>query len=287
MPRQRTKSLLSINTDLDGLLFNILLNIAAILVSTGYGFSRVNRLAKIAFVQAATSADRESSSRLSIARIAALTGLTRTEVSQIVRAKNGKAIAAGRSTNRVTRVASGWVEDKRFSQKRARPRPLEFSGSGNTFTELARQYSGDIPPKALLTEMIRLGLARQGKHGKVIFVRSDVVHSRRTTAALKAVIPMISFLAKASTTQTDTELTSRTDKIEIKFSSLPQVFAAIRELQGRHRAFVAALEGLGSRVDGQTRYAINVSVAVAATNPRASTAELNPISSNRESKARK
>ena len=287
MRKQHVKVLRSAKNDLDDLLFDILSNIAAILVSTGYGFSRVNRLAKIAFVQAATSADQGSSSKLSIARIAALTGLTRTDVSQIVRARNGKTRATDRPINRLARVASAWASDKKFSQVGVGPRPLDFSGPGNTFTVLARQFSGDIPPKALLTEMIRLGLARRNKHGKLILVRADVVQSRRTTAALRAAIPLISFLARASTAQVDSELTSRTDKVEVKFSSLPQVFAAIRELHGRHRAFVAALESLGSRVSSQSRYAINISVAVAATNPRAPIAErrLNPPS--RVSKARK
>jgi hypothetical protein len=164
---------------------------------------------------------------------------------------------------------------------------LDFSGPGNTFTALARQFSGDIPPKAILTEMIRLGLARRDRHGKVILVRSDVVQPRRTTAALRAAIPLISFLAKASAAQVDSELTSRTDKVEVKFSSLPQVFAAIRELHGRHRAFVAALGSLGSRVSSQGRYAINISVAVAATNPSAPIAGRRLSARSRVSKARK
>jgi hypothetical protein len=285
MPRQHAKASRSAKNDLDSLLFEILSHIAAILVSTGYGFTRVSNLAKLAFVQAATSANQIQGSRLSIARIAALTGLTRTDVSQILRPRKSKTV--GKPTNRITRVASGWAADKRFLHKGARPRPLDFSGTGNTFTALARQYSGDIPPKALLTEMIRLGLARRNKDGKLVLVRSEVVHSQRTTDALKAVVPLIGFLARASTTQLDKQLTSHTDKVEVSFSSLPQVYAAIRELHGRHRAFVAGLEGLGSRADRQNRFAINISVAIAATNPRASSAERHLISSSRESKARK
>jgi hypothetical protein len=285
MPRQHAKASRSAKNDLDSLLFEILSHIAAILVSTGYGFTRVSNLAKLAFVQAATSANQIQGSRLSIARIAALTGLTRTDVSQILRPRKSKTV--GKPTNRITRVASGWAADKRFLHKGARPRPLDFSGTGNTFTALARQYSGDIPPKALLTEMIRLGLARRNKDGKLVLVRSEVVHSQRTTDALKAVVPLIGFLARASTTQLDKQLTSHTDKVEVSFSSLPQVYAAIRELHGRHRAFVAGLEGLGNRADRQNRFAINISVAIAATNPRASSAERHLISSSRESKARK
>ena len=269
------------------MLLEILSSIAAILVSTGYGFTRVNELTKLAFVRAADSADLKSGPRLSIARIAALTGLTRTDVSKIIRADIIKSPAIGRPTNRVARVASGWATDRSFSQKGVGPRHLKFAGAGVTFTDLVKRYSGDIPPKAMLTEMIRLGMTRRNKSGHLVLVRSDVVPSRRTTKALKAAIPMISFLARAITVHSNSELTSRSDKIELKFSSLPQVFAAIRELHGRHRAFVAALEELGSRVDGQSSYAINVSVGVAATNPRASATRHRLKPTSRESKARK
>lgn len=255
--------------DVDALLFDILSHIAVILVSMGYGYSRMNELTKMAFVRAAHSVDLESRPTLSIARIAALTGLTRTDVSKITRISGKELPLVGRPTNRIARVASGWTTDRKFLENR-KPRQLAFTGVGNTFSKLVRQYSGDIPPKAMLTEMSRLGMVRKGTRGLLVLVRSDVVQSRRTTNALKAAIPWISFLASASTATPDSELTSRADKIELRFSSLPQVFAAMRELHGRHRAFVAALEQLGNRAPAQSSYSINVSVAVAATNPRVS-----------------
>jgi hypothetical protein len=277
----------SSKNDLDTLLFEILSSIAAILVSTGYGFSRVNKLTKMAFVRAASSADHASESRTSIARIAALTGLTRTDVSAMIRTRNTNPPVPGGSTSRVARVASGWITDKKFTRKAAGPRHLEFAGPGNSFTALVRRYSGDIPPKALLTEMIRLGIARRSKSGKLVLIRSDVVQSRRTSDALKAAIPLVSFLARANAAQRDSELTARSDKIELKFSSVPQVFAAMRELHDRHRAFVAALKELGGGGDNTDQYAINVSVAIAATNPRISSPRRTLKANNRRARTRK
>lgn len=287
MSKTQMKGVGSPKNDLDDLLFEILSSIATILVSTGYGFSRVNKLAKMAFVHAASSADHLSGPRTSIARIAALTGLTRTEVSNIVRMRNSNSSIPGRSTNRVVRVASGWATDKKFSRKGVGPRHLEFAGSSNSFTALVRQYSGDIPPKALLTEMIRLGIARRESSGKVVLIRSDIAQSPRTRNSLKAAIPLISFLARANTVQLDSELTSRSDRIELKFSSVPQVFAAMRELHARHSAFVAALEELGGRGNDNNQYAINVSVAVAATNPRISKVGRTNSTNNRRARIAK
>jgi hypothetical protein len=270
MPSPRTiKQRRSPKDGVDELLFDILSHIAVILVSTGCGYSRMNELTKKAFVRAAHLVGEKSGTRLSIARIAALTGLTRTDVSKIVRIRGGELPDVGRPTNRIARVARGWATDKKF-QEDHRPRDLAFAGAGNTFSKLVRQYSGDIPPKAMLTEMCRLGMVQKRPGGLLILVRSDVQQSQRTTNALKAAIPWISFLAHASAAPQSSELTSRSDKFELRFSSLPQVFAAMRELHGRHRAFVTSLAQLGNRKDSQGRYALNVSVAVAATNPHIS-----------------
>jgi hypothetical protein len=270
MPRIRARKSQIPKEDLDALLFEILSNIAKILVSTGYGFSRVNELTKAAFVDAARAIDPDTKPKLSIARIAALTGLTRSDVSQMVRPRNRQRHSRIRPTTRVARVAMGWSTDKRYSLKLAGPRNLKFAGAGNTFSRLVRQYSGDIPPKAMLKEMSRLGLVRQDKSGCLVLLRSDVAQSRMSTNALKAVIPWVGFLARASTARVNEELTSFFKRIDLRFSSLPQIYAATRELRRRHAAFVTALEQLGQPLGGNGRYALDVSVAIAATNPRVS-----------------
>jgi hypothetical protein len=191
-------------------------------------------------------------------------------VSQIVRPRRPQHHASGRPTTRIERVATGWTTDNKYTSKPTGPRRLMFAGRGNTFSKLVREYSGDIPPKAMLTEMTRLGLVHKDKRGYLLLVRSDVVQSRITTRALKAAIPWVGFLARASTGEVGDDLTSYFQRVDLKFSSKPQIFAAVRELRGRHAAFVTSLEQLGSRIDGKGRYALNISVAIAATNPRIS-----------------
>jgi hypothetical protein len=286
MPRTRAPENRNSTSDVDALLFSILSSVAAILVSTGYGFSRLSELAKTAFVQAACSGGIEQGGRISIARVAALTGLTRTEVSKLIRSYKGRVPALGKPTSRVARVASGWATDKKFVLSNARPRDLAVAGPRNSFATLVRQYSGDIPPRAMLKEMTRLGLVRVGDQGQVVLVQTDVTYSRKATAALKAAIPWIGFLARASTTQDQEELTSHFKKFELKFSSLPQVFAAMHELRRRHTAFVEALEQLGHQVQGAGRYSLNLSVAVAATNPRISKSARQPARSRKGAKTK-
>ena len=253
--------------DLDALLLDILSSIATILVSTGYGFSRANKLAKIAFVRAARSVVLETGSKSSIARIAALTGLTRIDVSRVIQSLDSARPMIASSINRAARVARGWVTDGRFSQRNSKPRLLAFVGPGDTFSALVRQYSGDIPAKAMLIEMTRLGMVRQDTRGYLMLVRSDVAKSRRTTRALNAAIPWISFLASASKAHTEREFVFRSDKFKLHFSSHRQVFEAMHELQVRRRAFVAALKQLGSPRNRRAQFSLNISVAAAASAP--------------------
>jgi hypothetical protein len=286
MPRNRAQSISRTTGDVDALVFDILTSVARMLVSTGYGFSRVNELVKIAFVQAAVGDGITQDKKVSIARIAAITGLTRTDVSKLIRTHKSDNPSLGKPTSRVTRVASGWATDKKFAFSDSRPRDLALGGKSNSFAALVKQYSGDIPPKAMLKEMTRLGLARIDDRGRVVLVRTDVIHSRRTTTALKATIPWIKFLARASTAQIQNDLTSHFKKFELKFSSLPQVFAAMHELRSRHSAFVKALEQLGNQVRGEGRYSLHLSVAVAATNPRVSRPRRPSVHSNKGAKTK-
>ena len=119
----------------------------------------------------AKSIDRENGGKLSNARVAALTGLTRTEVSQIVRHGDQDSMDPA---NRALRVVQGWLTDPRFAQARDLPRKLPFKGEKTSFSSLVRKYSGDIPARAMLTEMKRLRIVRIDAQDRVLLVRTTL-----------------------------------------------------------------------------------------------------------------
>jgi Family of unknown function (DUF6502) len=256
--------------ELDALLLQILCDIAAILLSSGYGYLRMTQIAKHAFVRAALSVAGGPESRTSIARIAAITGLTRIDVSQIVRSPTRSSAHLLKPTNRVGQVATGWLTDSNFRDRGGRPRTLRFIGAANSFSALVKKYSGDIPPRAMAEEMSRLGIVRRETSGHLKLIRSVSSKSPKTARALQAVVPWTNFLAHASVARSADTLLARTDDLRIGFSSLPQVFAAVRELHTRHRTFVASLESLGSRANVRHEYSLDVTAALATTNPRRS-----------------
>ncbi len=115
-------------------------------------------LAKWIYVDVANSEFHLQSKKQSVSRVAMLTGLTRKEILRLNRQESPIDYAAMEHHHRATRVISGWVRDPLFHTNAAEPAPLNLDDTTPSFNALARQYSGDIPSRAVLDELLRLGL---------------------------------------------------------------------------------------------------------------------------------
>ena len=249
------------------------MSVAHLLLRNGYGFSRVNKLAKRAFVDAAKSLDFGSNSKISIARIAALTGLTRIEVSQLLRSKESQSTLAYEPLNRAARVVHGWLTDDKYCTERGQPKRLPYTSSRSSFTNLVKKYSGDIPARAMLAEMKRLGMVQHSSDDTIQLARYRRDTSQLALSAMRAITPWVNFLSDFEKVGVETALTSDAQKLQLKFDSAPQVIAATREIENRRALFVESLRHLGTLVDGRTKHQLEVSVAVAiaASRPEAPT----------------
>ncbi len=101
----------------------------------------------------------------SVSRIAVLTGLNRKEVARL-RQKKSPATSST-SYNRGVRIISGWSRDKEFLDSTGNPLALDFEGSAPSFSSLAKQYSGDIPARAILDELLRVGAVKHDSNHKI------------------------------------------------------------------------------------------------------------------------
>jgi uncharacterized protein DUF6502 len=244
-----------------GLIFD---NLAGLLVATGYGFNRIAKLAKLSFVQAAKSIDNENCKKVSNARIAALTGLTRTEVSQILRSQREVLVSPVEPANRALRVVKGWLTDARYVRLDGAPRRLPFKRGEVSFSRLVQSYSGDIPARAMLSEMKRLRMVRHDAQDNVRLVRENPSIARTTRLTIKAISPWVEMLSACNEANRRGEVTSKAKQIVLTFNSIPQLLAAVRELEHRRIAFVNGLEQLGDMDPGSRKHSLRISVAVAA-----------------------
>jgi len=99
------------------------------------------------------------------ARIAILTGLTKREVARI-RELDG-AGDDGVGLNQIARVLQGWSQDPQYLGPYGLPLEVPFAGVTMSFEELVRRYAGDVSPRALLEELIRVRAALETDDGYV------------------------------------------------------------------------------------------------------------------------
>jgi hypothetical protein len=250
----------------DDHLARILSSLAHLLLRHGYGHARLARLAKIAFVDAARSIGTKLNAKANIARIAALTGLTRVEVSRILKSDRSLRLRDDQ-LNRTSRVAAGWLTDKSYLDRNSRPRALPFSGSRIGFVNLVKKYSGDIPARAMLSEMLRLGLVARSSSGMISLIRNTPELPSSAVSTIGAISPWVSFVADAGNSLASRDMASQTQQVRIHFNSISETIAAARELDIRRRSFVAGIQELGTKNKSSGDFDLTVSVAVATTKP--------------------
>jgi len=156
----------------------ILRPLVRILLRNGIPYSAFADLAKRVYIDVAERQFKIPGRKQSDSRVAIITGLNRKEIRRVRSLPLlDDAGAAGRY-NRAARVISGWVRDPRFAGSKREPLLLSIEGEGPTFGELVKRYSGDVPARAILDELIRVGAVELRGDGRVrLLERSYVPHT--------------------------------------------------------------------------------------------------------------
>jgi hypothetical protein len=139
--------------------------LASLLIALDVTPLRLAQIARASFVKAgAVAARKRSSGRPHLARIAALTGLSRNEVKRIVSANYTVGELEPEHSPRALRVLSAWRQSTTRKPKR-RQNALRILGAAPSFESLCKQHSGDIPFRVILAELLQrksVHLVRKG-----------------------------------------------------------------------------------------------------------------------------
>ncbi len=167
--------------------------IARIMLRGGMTWREFADISKSVFVQVATSDYGIGGRPTNVSRTSILTGLTRREVRRqrdLLEAHEDTSLTE--KTNNATRVLARWHQDPDFSDGAGNARELVYEGDGATFTELLKRYAGDIPPKAMLKELVTSGAVEQTADGRLRALhryympeRTDVETLRRAGEVLE------------------------------------------------------------------------------------------------------
>ena len=128
-----------------------------ILIRNGVSYGEFAEILKNAFVEVAERDFGLPDRKASQSRVAILTGLSRKEVAKQKALLESGGPVISSNLNRVTRVLEGWYTDPGFTGPYGMPVELPFDGNdGVSFQELVRRHSGDMGPRAMLDELLRI-----------------------------------------------------------------------------------------------------------------------------------
>jgi hypothetical protein len=179
-------------------LYRIFTAVARVALKRGVPYDAVAELAKRAFVDVAYEEFTIEGRKQSAARVSVLTGIHRKDVARVLAAEGSRDEAAANRITCAAGVVAGWRRDRRYGDERGEPAALPFEGRAPSFSELVRRYGkGDIPARAVLDELVRVGAATRARDGRIRLVASAYVPESTSSEALEILGSDVSDLISA------------------------------------------------------------------------------------------
>lgn len=144
----------------------------------GVTYAEFSEVVKTVYVATAAHEFRVPGKKMSKARIAIVTGLTRKEVQRISEIDNKEKAGLKTNLSRIGRVLSGWHTDPDFTGPYGMPLELRYDSeiaADATFVRLVQRYSGDMTPRAMLDELLRVGAVVETDQSWFKVVRREYV----------------------------------------------------------------------------------------------------------------
>jgi predicted XRE-type DNA-binding protein len=137
-----------------------------ILLRNGVPYGEFAEVAKDVYIDVVARDFKVPKRKMSQARIAILTGLTRKEVARSLSDKAEGKQELRSNHNRVTRVLTGWHTDANYTGPYGLPLELQFEGEDwHSFSDLVQKYSGDMAARAMLDELLRIDAVKETETG--------------------------------------------------------------------------------------------------------------------------
>jgi hypothetical protein len=134
----------------------VLSPLVRLLLRHGVSHAEFANWAKQAYVAQASEHFGIDGKPPTVSRMAIMTGINRKEVKRIRELPSD--VDAGVSKyNRAVRVVTGWLQDQEFQNSRGKPRALRYGDPEDSFNQLVKRYGGDVPARAMLDELERVG----------------------------------------------------------------------------------------------------------------------------------
>ena len=136
---------------------DILRPLVRVMLRNGIPYGVFADIARRVYVEVAEKEFALPGKKQTVSRISTITGLHRKDVTRIKDTEKVSRDAHSERYNRPARVIGGWVRSRAYHDKKGRPTDLPMDAEKGSFSALVREFSGDIPPRAIADELARVG----------------------------------------------------------------------------------------------------------------------------------
>jgi len=163
---------------LSAAVLRLLRPLVRILLRNGVSYSTFSDFVKWVYVDVAGKEFGIEGRKQSTSRVSVITGLSRKEVMRVRKLPKPDDSASTERYNRAARVIAAWRRDRNFLDAEGQPAPLPMAGSDVSFSELVKRFSGDVPVRATLDELIRVGAVERLEDGSVSLLTRTYIPER-------------------------------------------------------------------------------------------------------------
>ncbi len=213
-----------------------------ILLRNSVPFRTFADLAKRVYVDVAKEEFSIVGKKQTDSRVSVITGLTRKEVRRVKTLPEPYDGSVTERYHRAARVISGWVRDPEFLNISGQPADLPIEGEGATFSELVKTFSGDMPARAVLDELLRVSCVSRLENGHIHLKTRAYIQGTAESEKLDILGTDVRDLI-ATIDHNLTPQSTRFFQRKVEYDNLPEEFMKkLRALSGEQGQYL--LEGL-------------------------------------------
>jgi len=146
----------------------ILRPLVRILLQRGIPYQSFSELARWVYVDVARREFQLPGKKQTRSRISVMTGLSRKEVLRLVEQLPPTDDSGADRHHRAARIISAWLRQPAYLDAGGQPLRLSLDGAQPSFSHLVQTQGGDIPPKAVLDELLRVGAVARDSEGHIL-----------------------------------------------------------------------------------------------------------------------
>jgi hypothetical protein len=160
--------------------------IVSLMLRCGVSWKELSEVLRLVYVSVAIEEYGKHGRPANVSRVAILTDMSRRDVRRardLLDQESDTALNSLARISRATQVLAGWYRDADFLDSKGKPKLLEVDGAAG-FDGLLKRYAPDIPPTAMLKELMHVGAVRATPTGRVRAVSRTFIPSALDPAAV-------------------------------------------------------------------------------------------------------